>query len=121
MAHAARKRTHQSAGDVLEAMLLLERSVRKTEEGCNQYSEGRTSIRRFRTQHPLEKHTTLRLRLRQESFDPGPEEAWRTSPSTPNPNGEGRGGKHLVENTDREQVRLSWMQQLRPKPHRRLS
>ncbi|KAI3301213.1 hypothetical protein DTO002I6_403 [Penicillium roqueforti] len=89
MAHVARKRTCQSAGDVSEAIPLLER--------------------RFRTQPSLEKKTTLRLRLRQEYFDPGSEEAWWTSLSTPNPNGEGRGHKQLEENADREQARLGWM------------
>ncbi|CAI7609315.1 unnamed protein product [Penicillium palitans] len=121
MAHVARKRTRQSAGDVSEATPLLERSARKTEGGFNQHPEGTTSTRRFRTQPSLEKKTTLRLRLRQEYFDPGSEEAWWTSLSTPNPNGEGRGHKQLEENADREQARLGWMQRLRPKPHRRLS
>ncbi|CAG8268363.1 unnamed protein product [Penicillium salamii] len=120
MAHAARKRMHQSAGDVSEATPLLERSA-MTEGGRNQQPEGRTSTRRFRTQPSLEKKTTLRLRLRQEYFDPGPEEAWWTSLSTPNPDGEGRGHKQLKKNADREQARLGWMQRLRPKPHRRLS
>ncbi|CAG8425230.1 unnamed protein product [Penicillium salamii] len=60
------------------------------------------STRRFWTQPPLEKHTTLRLRLRQEYFNPRLEEAWWTSLSTPNPNSEGRGDKHLMENADRE-------------------
>ncbi|KAJ5340316.1 hypothetical protein N7541_009440 [Penicillium brevicompactum] len=115
MAQAARKRTHQSAGDVSEATPLLERG------GRNQHPEGTTSTRRFRTQPSLEKKTTLRLRLRQEYFDPGLDEAWWTSLSTPNPDGEGRGHKQLKENADREQARLGWMQRLRPKPHRRLS
>ncbi|KAI2734197.1 hypothetical protein DTO013E5_10166 [Penicillium roqueforti] len=121
MAQAARKRTHQSAGDVSEATPLLEMSAKKTEEGRYQRPEGRTSTRRFRTQPSLEKKTTLRLRLRQEYFDPGPDEAWWTSLSTPNADGEGRGHKQLNENVDREQARLGWMQRLRPKPHRRLS
>ncbi|CAG8237485.1 unnamed protein product [Penicillium salamii] len=39
---------------------------------------------------------------------------------TPDLNCEGRRHKQLKENTDKEQVRLDWLQRLRPKPHRRL-
>ncbi|CAG8271658.1 unnamed protein product [Penicillium salamii] len=75
-----------------------------------------------RTQPPLERKIlpTLRLRIRQEYLDPGPEEDWWMSLLTPDLNCEGRRHKQLKENTDKEQVRLDWMQRLRPKPHRRL-
>ncbi|CAG8314117.1 unnamed protein product [Penicillium salamii] len=122
MARTTRRINHPSPGTVSEVSPLLKRSTRKTEKGPHQHLKGRMSTRNFQTQPPLESKPipTLRLRIRQEYLDPGPEEYWWMSLLTPDLNREDRRHKQLKENTDKEQVRLDWLQRLRPKPHRRL-